>query len=68
MTECFKDTKGQSTVEFALVGMGFLALVIACGVLWRALESGLFVEHALISASHHLVEVSLGVVGDIFLY
>lgn len=63
-----ENTEGQSTVEFALVGIAFMAMAIAFGVLWRALESGLFVDHALLSASHHLVGVSIGVVGDVFLY
>lgn len=63
-----KDTDGQSTLEFALVGAGFLSLVIALGAVWRSFESGLFVEHALASASHHISMVFAGVVGDVFLY
>ena len=68
MKPLLKDTNGQGTVEFAVVGAGFLALVIALGILWRALEGGLFVEHALASASHHVFAVSIGVVGDVFLF
>lgn len=63
-----RNTNGQSTLEFALVGAGFLSLVIALGTLWRAVESGLFVDHALSSASHHLSMVFMGVIGDVFLY
>ena len=45
---------GQGTVEFALVTAAFLAAVIALGALWRGLEAGMFVDHALMSASHHI--------------
>jgi len=63
-----EDNSGQGSVELALVIAGFLVLVLALGVLWRALEGGLFVDHALASASHHLHSVDGGVVGDVFLY
>lgn len=62
------DRRGQGTVEFAIVLFGFLAMVAALGVLWRAFESGLLVQHALQSASHHLETVVPGVVADVFLY
>lgn len=64
----WQDKAGQGTVEFALVGAAFLSLVVALALLWRALESGLFVEHAVISASHHVRSVMEGVLGDAFLY
>lgn len=60
--------RGQGTVEFAVVLFGFLALATALGVLWRSLESGLLVQHALQSASHHLETVVPGVIADVFLY
>ena len=63
-----RNTDGQSTLEFALVGAGFLSIVVALGILWRSLESGLFVEHALASASHHVSMAFIGVMGDVFLY
>lgn len=46
----------------------FLALVVALGVLWRPLEGGLFVEHALMAASHHVQGTAPGGVADVFLY
>lgn len=55
-------------MEFAVVTAALLAVVIACGVLWRALEGGLFVDHALASASHHLQMVVPGNIADVFLY
>ena len=62
------EESGQGSVEFALVIMAFLVIFAALGILWRALQGGLFVDHALSSASHHLQSVSAGVVGDVFMY
>lgn len=62
------DNSGQSTVEFALIGAALLSVVIAIALLWHVFESGLFIEHALAGASHHVQSVSAGVVGDVFLY
>lgn len=59
---------GQSTVEFAIITAGLLALVVALGVLWNALNSGLLIEHALAAASHHLVQVPAAFLADIFRY
>lgn len=59
---------GQGTVEFAVVTAAFLAVALACGALWRALGDGLFVEHALASASHHVQLAAPGNVADVFLY
>ena len=60
--------RGQGTVEFALVMAAFLAVVVACGALWRGLEAGMFVDHALTSASHHVQMTMPGSVADVFLY
>lgn len=62
------DEQGQGTVEFALVTAGLLAVIVACGALWRSFEGGLFVEHALIAASHHVQGAAPGAVADVFLY
>ncbi|MDM8288488.1 hypothetical protein QUW41_04070 [Slackia piriformis] len=51
-----------------MVLFGFLSMVAALGVLWRAVSDGLLVAHALQSASHHLETVVPGVVADVFLY
>lgn len=59
---------GQSTVEFVVVFIAFLALVIAFGSIWRFGESGSLVEHALTSASHHLVISEIGGWGDVLSY
>lgn len=61
------DESGQSTVEYAVVLVAVLCVILALGALWRALESGMFVEHALASASHH-VQASVGWVVDVFAY
>lgn len=62
------EDSGQSTVEFAVVMAGFLAVTVALGALWRALSDGLLVEHALAVASHHIRAVAPVTIVDIFLY
>lgn len=54
-------------MEFAVVTAGFMAMMVAGGVVWRMLSQGLFVDHALASASHHVQGV-LGWIVDIFSY
>lgn len=63
-----RDERGQGTVEFALVAAAFLAVVVACGALWQVLERGLFVDHAVTSASHHVQMAAPGSLADVFLY
>lgn len=59
---------GQGTVEYALVTAAFVVMLVALGALGRALEGGLFAEHALASASHHVQLAAPGSVADVFLY
>lgn len=51
-----------------MVTAGFLVVAVAFCALWRALGDGLFVEHALASASHHVQLAAPGNVADVFLY
>ena len=62
------DVQGQGTVELVLVTAGFLSVIIAGGMFWRVLEGGLFVEHALTAASHHVQGIAPGFLADVFLY
>lgn len=55
-------------VEYAVVLAGVLCMVVALGVLAKAMGEGLFVEHALMSASHHLQLAALGSVADVFAF
>lgn len=41
-------------MEYAIVAAAFLCVIVAGAALWRALSQGLFVDHGLASASHHL--------------
>lgn len=59
---------GQGTLEYALVMAGFLSVIVALASLWRVLDGGVFVEHALMSASHHVQAVAPGVATDVFLF
>ena len=63
----FSSQKGQATVEFALVTCALLAIVLALGALWRAISGELFIDHALLSASHH-VQAAAGWIIDVFSY
>ena len=58
---------GQSTVEYAVIMAAFLTLIIAFASLWQVLDGGVFVAHALATASHHLTGVFSGVLADAFL-
>lgn len=51
-----------------LVTIGFLAVAVALGALWKMLGEGKAVEHALISASHHVQLAAAGAMADILLY
>ena len=55
-------------MEFAIVAAAFISVLVALGALWRSLKSGLFVDHALASASHHVPGVLAGGIADVFLY
>lgn len=59
---------GQSTVEFAIVTAAFLSVALGFSALWHALDQGLFVQHALQCASHHLQGVDVGAWGDVLAY
>lgn len=68
-TACKRSSEcGQSTVEFAVVAAAFLAVALGLGALWRVASGGLFVDHALSSASHHVQEASPQALADILLY
>lgn len=59
---------GQATVEFAVVAVAFLVVALGLGALWRGIEGGLFVEHAVSSASHHVEGAIAQAMADILLY
>lgn len=59
---------GQSTVEFAVITAAFIVISLALAALWQAVGSGLLVDHALMSASHHVASAMPGNIADVFLY
>ena len=61
-------SRGQSTVEFAVVTAGVIALVAALGVLAQKLEDGVFLSHVLAGASHCVQSAQEGCLADIFSY
>lgn len=64
----FIDTRGQGTVEYALVLFALLAIVLAFGTLWHALETGSFAEHAADTASHTVSSATPGTLVDVLLF
>ncbi len=59
------DDSGQATVEYAVVVAAFLSVVVALGAFGRILGGGLFVEHAVASASHHVAGATAAII-DVF--
>lgn len=49
-----RASSGQSTVEYAIVLLAFLAMVVALGTVWRAAQGGRLQNLARDSASHTL--------------
>ena len=62
------DCSGQSTVEFAVIAAGLSVVIAGLAALWHAAGDGLFIQHALTVASHHIQGVSLVAASDIFLF
>ena len=56
---------GQASVEYAVVLVGFLALIIALGALHSFLEDGALIEHALQSSSHAIERICSGTTKDV---
>lgn len=56
---------GQASVEYAVVLVGFLALIIALGTLHAFLEDGALIEHALQSSSHAIERICSGTTKDV---
>lgn len=61
------NDSGQSTVEYAAILFGVLAVVAGLAAVFELSESGLLMQHALQSASHHVGGSVAGVV-DAFMY
>lgn len=63
------ETSGQSTVEYALVLLAFLAMVLALGAVWKVAQEGGLQRLASKAASHALGgEGTLGGMRDIVLF
>lgn len=60
-----RSRSGQASVEYAVVLVGFLALIIALGALHSFLEDGALIEHALQSSSHAIERICSGTTKDV---
>ena len=59
---------GQSTVEFAVVTASLMCVVTGLSLLWNPLGAGAFVDHALLSASHHVQAATGFALADVFVF
>lgn len=59
------ESRGQSTVEYALVSVAFLAIVFGLGALSDLLGDGIVVSHAIGAASHGIQNIAGGA-ADVF--
>lgn len=65
--QSLRSQSGQSTVEFAIVFVALLCVLAGIGLLMNAVESGMFVDHAIASASHN-ASIAPGGMVDVFSY
>lgn len=69
MEDANRGRRGQSTLEYALVLMAFLATVLAFGALWRAASEGRLLDLAREHASHSLENgISVEFLQDLLAY
>ena len=62
------DERGQATTEYLIVAGALLVVIVALATLAGRLQDGLFVEHAINSASHAFGHNTMGSLGDVLLY
>lgn len=60
--------KGQSTLEYLLVLLAFLAIVLAMGALWHVAQNGRLAELARDASSHSTGEGLVGIAQDLLAY
>ena len=64
-----RSVRGQSTVEYMIALMALLALVLAMGQLWRAIQAGGLTHRAESGASHQVGgDDALGAWKDVSLF
>jgi len=62
------NQQGQATLESTLVWLVLAAIMLGFAALLNRLGAGLFVLHALRSASHSFGYNTAGSIGDVFIY
>jgi len=62
------SSKGQTTVEYLVVGLAIFAVIAGMSVLGGRIQEGLFTDHAAKSASHAITSNTAGTIGDVLLY
>ncbi len=65
----WRESSGQSTVEYAVVLAAFLAMVAALGLMWHAARDGRLLRLAVEAASHGTGgDVTAGFLQDVALF
>ena len=57
---------GQGTVEFCIVLCAFIVIALAGAAWWHALDDGLLIQHAAMSASRDIRDGGIGAWADVF--
>ena len=55
-------------MEFAVVTASLMCVVTGLSLLWNLLGAGAFVDHALLSASHHVQAATGFALADVFMF
>lgn len=66
LLQALRGESGQATVEYVAIGVVLVALIAACGTLWRFGSEGGFARVAQVHASH-AIDAQGGLV-DVLLY
>lgn len=59
--------KAQSTVEFAIIFLVLVGIVVALSAIFKKMDVGMFLDHAILAASHN-VEQAIGGWCDVFVF
>lgn len=62
-----KNKGGQSSTEFAIVFGIIIVIIIGIAAIFKCFNAGIFLDHAIMAASHNVVDSVMGIV-DAILY
>lgn len=62
------DASGQATVEYLVAGTVIVIVAMGMAALWHLAQDGTLVQHASLSASHAIGEMTGGALGDVLVF